>query len=344
MEILLLVVMVYIAAVVTYQATASLRSGPRVTTKQTPLFIDTSVLIDGRIISVATSGFLTRPLYIPRTVIGELQLLADGGDSDKRTRARHGLDVVKELQAITLVEVVIFDDGQSAPEGVDNRLLTLAKKHNGAICTIDYNLNKVAQVENIEVLNVNDLAKSLRMAYLPGEKMLLELTQKGNDSHQAIGHLSDGTMVVVEHASQYVGKKMEIEFIRSLQTAAGKMMFAKIVAGSANTTAKQVSLKPRKSVNKDPGGRSPKQQPQETPQEAPQVQERIESTPQAQPTEQPRAPLQQSKPRPQRQQQGNQAPAVSQGDQSANQQKGPRPQNPRRRKTNEDRLVELANQ
>jgi hypothetical protein len=105
----------------------------------------------------------------------------------------------------------------------------LAKKYNGSICTIDYNLNKVAKVEGIVVLNVNDLAMSLRMAYLPGEKMLLELTAKGQDGHQAVGHLTDGTMVVVEHASSQIGHTVEIEFIRSLQTAAGKMMFAKAV-------------------------------------------------------------------------------------------------------------------
>ncbi len=345
MDLILIVVMLYIAAVVTYQATSSLRAGQRVSTKQTPLFIDTSVLIDGRIIAIAMSGFLTRPLYIPRSVVGELQLLADGGDSDKRTRARHGLDVVKELQAITLITVVIFDDGQSAPEGVDNRLLTLAKKHNGAICTIDYNLNKVAQVENIEVLNVNDLAKSLRMAYLPGEKMLLELTQKGNDSHQAIGHLSDGTMVVVEHASQYVGKKMEIEFIRSLQTAAGKMMFAKIVAGSASPAPKQAALKPRKAINKDPGGRNNKQQPVEQPEAPVQPQQAVEAAPaqkDTQPAAQPQQPpRRQQNARPQRQQQGAQKTETPA---SNTQPQNSRPQNPRRRKTNEDRLVELANQ
>jgi uncharacterized protein YacL len=225
------------------------------TNKQRPVFVDTSVLIDGRIISVAKSGFMTRPLYIPRSVLGELQLLADGGDNEKRSRARHGLDVVKLLQSIETVTVVIYQDGDSAPEGVDNRLLALAKQFKGSVCTIDYNLNKVAQVEKIEVLNVNDLAMSLRMAYLPGEKILLELTQKGNDQHQAIGHLADGTMVVVEHASQYVGKTMEVEFIRSLQTAAGKMMFAKIVAKSVavvEPTKKRQTEKGRKPQLKQP--------------------------------------------------------------------------------------------
>lgn len=195
-----------------------------------PIFIDTSVLIDGRILSVAESGFITSRLSIPRSVIGELQYMADNADSEKRSRARHGLDVVTQLQSLDGVDVIIFQDGSTAKEGVDERLLNLAKKYHGSICTIDYNLNKVAQVEHIQVLNVNDLALSLRMAYLPGEKMLLELTGKGQDAHQAVGHLTDGTMVVVEHASSQLGKTVEIEFIRSLQTAAGKMMFAKMTA------------------------------------------------------------------------------------------------------------------
>lgn len=193
------------------------------------IFVDTSVLIDGRIIAVANSGFIGGTLAIPRSVIGELQFLADNADADKRARARHGLDIARELQQLEGVDAVLFQDGSKAEEGVDERLLNLAKKHGGAICTIDYNLNKVAAVEGIRVCNVNELAKNLRMAYLPGEKMLLELTQKGQDGHQAVGHLADGTMVVVENASSHIGKTVEIEFIRSLQTAAGKMMFAKRV-------------------------------------------------------------------------------------------------------------------
>lgn len=215
--------------------------------KQTrPILVDTSVLIDGRIIAVAKSGFIGDTLVIPRSVIGELQFLADNADHDKRARARYGLDVVTELQNMPSVEVEILQDGSKATEGVDERLLTLAKKHGAAVCTIDYNLNKVAVVEGITVLNVNELAQSLRMAYLPGEKMLLELVQKGQDAHQGVGYLPDGTMVVVEHASKNIGQTIEIEFIRSLQTAAGKMMFAKPVEQV------QVSPKVQKPAGKKP--------------------------------------------------------------------------------------------
>lgn len=256
MELIIIVLLLVIAAEVTYLTAGQLRKHRHTRRDQHPMFMDTSVLIDGRIVSLARSGFVTTTVLIPRSVIGELQLLADTGDSDKRARARHGLDVVKELQAIKEIHVEIFNDGVSAPEGVDNRLLTLAKQHQGSLCTIDYNLNKVAQVEGIRVLNVNELTKSLRMAYLPGETMELELTQKGNDSHQAVGHLQDGTMVVVEHASAYVGKTMKIEFIRSLQTAAGKMMFAKLVdAPAPKNNVKNSEKKPAVK------GRQPKPQP-----------------------------------------------------------------------------------
>lgn len=212
--------------------------------KKRLMFVDTSVLIDGRIVHVIKSGFVSDTIAIPRSVIGELQFLADNADPEKRSRARHGLDIVRELQNIEGADVQIFQDGSKAKEGVDERLLNLAKKHGGAVCTIDYNLNKVAAVENIPVCNINDLAKDLRMAYLPGEKIMLELVQKGQDAHQAVGYLSDGTMVVVEQASSQVGQAIEVEFIRSLQTAAGKMMFAKKVDVSAGSKKTQQTQKP----------------------------------------------------------------------------------------------------
>lgn len=240
MEIILILVLLVLTVEVTYLVAVNTK---RLSHKKEikPIFVDTSVLMDGRIIAVAQSGFILGQLSIPRSVIGELQFLADNSDSEKRSRARHGLDVITELQAMPDVKIEIFQDGSKAKEGVDERLLNLAKKYQGSICTIDYNLNKVAKVEGIAILNVNDLAMSLRMAYLPGEKMNLELTAKGQDAHQAVGHLIDGTMVVVEHASSYIGKMVEIEFIRSLQTAAGKMMFAKVVeAKKTNTVTKKL--------------------------------------------------------------------------------------------------------
>jgi rRNA-processing protein FCF1 len=231
------------------------------------ILVDTSVLIDGRIIAVAKSGFISDILAIPRSVVGELQYLADNADAEKRARARHGLDVIAELQQTSRVRVQILQDGTIVKEGVDERLLTLAKKYNAAVCTIDYNLNKVAIVEGIKVLNINELAQSLRMAYLPGERALLELIQKGQDSHQAVGHLPDGTMVVVENAVSRIGTSVEVEFIRSLQTAAGKMMFARLV-DQKNGTSKQMTKteqpRPLKKSNR-PVGTKPQAIPQSRP-------------------------------------------------------------------------------
>ena len=246
MELLIICALLVIAVETTYLTVAQSVKFKHSKKQHMPIFVDTSVLIDGRIISIAESGFITSTLFIPRTVVGELQFLADNADAEKRSRARHGLDIVKELQAMPNVKVEIFNDGTKAEEGVDNQLLKLAKEYNGAICTIDFNLNKVAQVEKIPVLNVNDLAKTLRMAYLPGEKIKLELTQKGNDQHQAVGHLDDGTMVVVEHANSHIGQVVEIEFIRGLQTAAGKMMFARLVGGGDRDLAKKAAAQPKR--------------------------------------------------------------------------------------------------
>lgn len=242
MEQLIIILLLIIAAEATYLVAANSHKISRVRGRS--IFVDTSVLIDGRIMAVAQAGFIGDTLFIPRSVVGELQFLADNADPEKRSRARHGLDIVSELQQLPGVDVRIFRDGSKAAEGVDERLLKLAKSHHGVIMTIDYNLNKVAQVEHITVLNVNDLAMNLRMAYLPGEKIMLELTQKGQDGHQAVGHLQDGTMVVVEHASSVIGKTVEVEFIRSLQTAAGKMMFARLVERPKNA----VQPRPNKQV------------------------------------------------------------------------------------------------
>jgi rRNA-processing protein FCF1 len=246
-QLLVVVAILVLLAEVTYLVAKLPRQN--INRKQSrPILVDTSVLIDGRIIAVARSGFIGDTLVIPRSVIGELQFLADNADHDKRARARYGLDVVRDLQAMPEVAVEILQDGSKAEEGVDERLLSLAKKHNAAVCTIDYNLNKVAVVEGIAVLNVNELAQSLRMAYLPGEKMLLELVQKGQDSHQAVGYLTDGTMVVVEHSNKLIGQTVEIEFIRSLQTAAGKMMFAKRIENNpaVKPVQKPIGKKPVK--------------------------------------------------------------------------------------------------
>ena len=192
------------------------------------VFVDTSALIDGRILAVAQAGFLGDEVLIPRSVIRELQLLADGGDAEKRARARRGMDVANELERVISADVTIFSDELDRTK-VDERLIELAKEHKGAILTNDFNLGKVATTEHIEVINVNDLSQGLRSEYLPGEKLRIKITAKGANARQGVGYLSDGTMVVVDEAAKLIGKNTEVEFVRFLQTAAGKMMFAKLV-------------------------------------------------------------------------------------------------------------------
>lgn len=202
------------------------------------IMCDSSALIDGRIIEVAKAGFLSGVIVIPNSVLREMQYLADNSDSDKRTRARHGLDVVHELQAMKGIEVQVLDDGKLSDGGVDERLIELSKKHNARLLTLDFNLNKVAQAEGINCLNINELAQSLRMSYLPGEKRLISVVQKGQDNSQGLGYLEDGTMVVIDQAAKNIGSQVEVEFTRALQTQAGKMLFAKKVDQSSHNVSK----------------------------------------------------------------------------------------------------------
>lgn len=224
METILLFLILFIVCGILFD---SKNDKPLISKTKKQVLVDTSILIDGRFLAVARTGFINFDILIPRSVVGELQILADGGDDEKRVRARYGLDIISALQNEEKITVSILADGNSAEEGVDNRLISLAKKMNADILTADYNLNKVAKVEGIEVLNINELVQSVRADYLPGEKIMLEITQKGNEKKQGIGHLPDGTMVVVENGEGLIGTISEVEFIRSLQTAAGKMMFAR---------------------------------------------------------------------------------------------------------------------
>ena len=191
------------------------------------IYVDTSALIDGRIINVAETGFLDGDLIILNSVLRELQLLADGKDGEKRARARAGLNNVSELEREVNVNTEIFDDGEGNKK-VDEELLKFAKENKGAILTIDYNLIKVAEAERIETLNINDLALAVRTEFLPGEKIEIKITEKGSNRGQGVGHLSDGTMVVVDRAANKIGKNLTVEFVRFHETSAGKMIFAKI--------------------------------------------------------------------------------------------------------------------
>lgn len=201
-------------------------------TKQISMLVDTSVLMDGRVIDLARTGFLRGQIIVPKSVLAELQLLADGSDHAKRERARSGMDVVKQLQDELGESFQLLQDTSTALRNVDDQLIALAKTTSSAVLTLDYNLNKVAQVEGVKVLNINELANAIRMVHLPGDTVKIELVQKGQGADQGVGYLSDGTMVVVEHAKKQVGQTVEVEIIRSLQTDAGKMMFAKLPTSS----------------------------------------------------------------------------------------------------------------
>jgi uncharacterized protein YacL len=191
------------------------------------LILDTSALMDGRIVDVAKTSIITAEIIIPNSVVGELQLLADKGDSQKRSRARQGLENIKLLQKNSAVTATIVNDGDLDAGGVDRRLLDLANKYDASIATTDYNLNKVAKVSDIPVVNVNELAQMMRAQLLPGDRVEIKIIQKGQNRDQGVGYLEDGTMVVVDHAQKDIGSKVNAEITRSLQTEAGRMMFAK---------------------------------------------------------------------------------------------------------------------
>ena len=224
MELLILITVLIILAETTYimlKKYRPARSGVR------KIYIDTSVLIDGRIINIARTGFVDSDLIILKSVLRELQLLADSKDNGKRVRARTGLDNVAELERVIEVNAEILDDGEGK-KLVDEELLKHAKKNKGAILTLDYNLIKVAEAERISVLNINDLALAVRTEFLPGEKIKLKITEKGSNRGQGVGHLPNGTMVVVENAANRIGKNATVEFVRFHETSAGRIIFARI--------------------------------------------------------------------------------------------------------------------
>jgi uncharacterized protein YacL len=198
--------------------------------KHDSIILDTSVLIDGRILAIARSGLMTAPLIIPKSVMHELQFMADKADHAKRERARFGLENIEKLQQIETVDLKIVDDGKTDVHGVDEQLIVLARQYSARLCTIDYNLNKVARVQSVIVVNINELGHALRVVHLPGETVEVKLVQAGQEKKQAVGYLDDGTMTVVDDARDLVGQTVAVAITRSLQTAAGNMMFAKLVS------------------------------------------------------------------------------------------------------------------
>jgi uncharacterized protein YacL len=210
--------------------------------------LDTSVIIDGRIADVCETGFMDGTLVIPQFVLKELQLVADSSDSLKRNRGRRGLDILQKIQKMAGVEVTISDVDFPDVREVDLKLIELARTLQGKIVTNDFNLNKVAQLRGVEVLNVNELANSLKPVVLPGELMKVFILKEGKEYNQGVAYLDDGTMVVVDNARKMIGKTIDIVVTSVLQTTAGKMIFGRYIEpGVAAQTAAPASTAERPS-------------------------------------------------------------------------------------------------
>jgi uncharacterized protein YacL len=195
--------------------------------KKSYKILDTSVIIDGRIADIAETGFLDGVIVTPQFVLRELQLVADSADSLKRNRGRRGLDILQRLQKVANLQIQIVEDDFPAIREVDLKLIELAKMYEGKIITNDFNLNKVAQLQGVEVLNINELANSLKPIVLPGETMRVFILKEGKEYNQGVAYLDDGTMVVVDNARKMIGKTIDVSVTSVLQTTAGKMIFGK---------------------------------------------------------------------------------------------------------------------
>jgi uncharacterized protein YacL len=212
--------------------------------KKSYKILDTSVIIDGRIADIAETGFLDGIIVIPQFVLRELQLVADSADSLKRNRGRRGLDILQRLQKVASLNIQIVEDDFPAVREVDLKLIELAKLYEGKIITNDFNLNKVAQLQGVEVLNINELANSLKPIVLPGETMRVFILKEGKEYNQGVAYLDDGTMVVVDNARKMISKTIDIQVTSVLQTTAGKMIFGKWDERSAPIRAEPVRSSP----------------------------------------------------------------------------------------------------
>ncbi len=227
-----------------------------------PLVLDTSVIIDGRIADLCQSKLFDAPVVVPRFVLSELQLIADSADRLKRQRGRRGLDILNKMQMNPVIDVQIDDAIISEVEdakGVDQKLMMFTKACNGRLATTDYNLSKVAQVREVDVVNINDLANSLKVVALPGETMQVKVIKPGEEADQGIGYLDDGTMVVVEGGRNKIGREVIISVTSSLQTSAGKMIFGKFEQFAQQDSSGGGSNNKRRSFGRRPAGSAARQ-------------------------------------------------------------------------------------
>ncbi|OGO12695.1 MAG: twitching motility protein PilT [Chloroflexi bacterium RBG_16_47_49] len=192
------------------------------------ILLDTSVIIDGRIADIARTGFLVGTLLIPRFVLNELQFIADSSDNLRRQRGRRGIEVISQLQKDTSTPLRISDMDVEGVREVDDKLVVLARQLKCPILTNDYNLNRIAELQGVSVLNVNELANAVKLVFLPGESIEVNVIQEGKESGQGVGYLDDGTMVVVEDGRNHLNRKVNVTVTKVLQTAAGRMIFARL--------------------------------------------------------------------------------------------------------------------
>ena len=207
--------------------------------------LDTSVIIDGRIADVSETGFLGGTLIIPQFILRELQQVADSPDSSKRQRGRRGLDMLNRLQGNSALDIQIIDTDYPAIREVDLKLIELSKQLQAVVVTNDFNLNKVAQLHGVQVLNINELANSLKPVVLPGEAMRVFILKEGKEYNQGVAYLDDGTMVVVDNARKMIGKNTDIAVTSVLQTTAGKMIFGRLADEAGENGAHERSHEPR---------------------------------------------------------------------------------------------------
>ncbi len=234
LQLLILVIMSYVGLVVgankgemlNLAALGGLFGGEKAS-KQSFKILDTSVIIDGRIADIAETGFLDGILVVPQFVLRELQLVADSADSMKRNRGRRGLDVLQRIQKMAHINVQILEEDFPHVREVDLKLIELAKMYDCKVVTNDFNLNKVAQLHGVEVLNINELANSLKPIVLPGEIMRVFILKEGKEYNQGVAYLDDGTMVVVDNAKRMISKTIDLTVTSVLQTTAGKMIFGR---------------------------------------------------------------------------------------------------------------------
>jgi len=204
-----------------------------------PLLVDTNIIIDGRIPRVCETGFLGGQLIIPRFVVDEMHVLADSNDAIKRERGQRGLECLNQMQQAPGITITIHDEVFPAEKHVDTKLIQLSKQLGARLLTNDANLGKVARLRGVDVLNLNELVKALRPVVIPGDELELNLIKEGKDSHQAVGYLSDGTMIVVNQSADRIGQTVDVVVSSALQTSAGRLIFAELKENAKNDMKKQ---------------------------------------------------------------------------------------------------------